>query len=318
MSEDKLIRSCSIWRALEVVGDKPTLLLLESYWLGTRRFSDFHAQTGLLKTVVSDRLQKLMAAGCIDKVLYSEKPKRYEYRGTEKLFSLYPVALTMLHWERRWGRSDGKIGIVLTHARCNEPMEPTPVCRDCRETIDPRDVDWAEGPGVGVMPALYSRRRRSRGAVESAAQTTLFDEIAEIIGDRWSTLIIRSVFTSINSFNEIQDDTQMATNVLTERLTHLMSLGVLRKSDRQADRKVLYKLTAKGRDIYPILLALMEWGDQWYAAEEGPPLILSHRPCRSPLHLDLMCSNCGDGVSYPEIHFEINPAREKNQRAKLA
>ena len=96
----KYIRTCSIWRALEVIGDKPTLLIMESYWMGSRRFADFQAQTGLLKTVISNRLQKLIDAGCMEKVLYSQRPRRFEYRATEKFLDIYPTALCMLHWER--------------------------------------------------------------------------------------------------------------------------------------------------------------------------------------------------------------------------
>jgi DNA-binding HxlR family transcriptional regulator len=298
MASPKYIRTCSIWRSLEIVGDKPSLLLLESYWLGTRRFSAFQKQTGLLKTVVSDRLAKLVAAGCFEKVLYSERPKRFEYRGTQKFYDLYPIALSMLHWEQKWGATDGKIQLSLVHKNCGQITQPHAVCGDCKIEVDARDVSWSEGPGVGLMPAEYSRRRRKETSV-NAIKTPLFDEIADLIGDRWSTLIMRSVFTNLNSYQDICEDTAMATNVLAERLTRLCATGFLQKKD------ATYRLTEKGRGIYPILLALMEWGDKWYADPEGPPLILTHKPCGNALKSAIICPQCGENVTKGDIRFEF-------------
>ncbi len=299
MTQTKYIRTCSIWRALEVVGDKPILLLLESYWLGTRRFSDFQRQTSLLKSVISNRLQKLVDAGCFQKTLYSTKPERYEYRGTEKLLDLYPVALSMFYWEQKWGRVNGKILLSLIHKTCRQQTLPKPVCNGCRVEIDPRDVTWAEGPGVGLMPAVYGRRRRKTRS-EKDLITPLFDEIADIIGDRWSALIIRSVFTNLNTYQDICDDTAIATNILAERLERLCTMAIVEKNNG------VYKLTPKGRDIYPILIALMEWGDKWYAAPEGPPLLLTHKSCQEPLKHQMACTSCGESVVAQDIEFEFS------------
>ncbi len=298
MAPIKHIRTCSIWRALDVLGDKPTLLLLESYWLGSRRFSAFQKQTGLLKPVISNRLNKLITAGCFKKVLYSERPKRYEYKGTEKLLDLYPVALSMLHWEQKWGQLEEKYKISLIHKTCGQVTQPRPACKNCRSDIDARDVSWSEGPGVGTMPALYSRRRRKVTSTPEQ-HTPLFEDIADIIGDRWATLIIRSVFTNLNSFQDICDDTAIATNILSERLEYLCGINILEK------KQSLYKLTSKGRDIYPILISLMEWGNKWYGSSEGPPLLLTHKLCQAPLANQIICSECDHDISFNEIEFEL-------------
>jgi len=298
MSKTKYIRTCSICRALDVIGDKPTLLIIESYWLGTRRFSGFQKQTGLLKTVVSDRLKKLIDAGCLEKVLYSEKPKRYEYRATRKLNDFYPVALSMLSWEQKWGSVTGKIQVSLVHKSCGKVTRPESVCEDCRVEVDPRDVAWKEGPGVGLMPVNYHRRRRETRS-QQESETPLFEEIIGIIGDRWSALIVRSIFSNLNSYQDICDDTGIATNILAERLQALTRKGIIKKQSS------IYKLTSKGRAIYPILLALMEWGDKWYATEEGPPLYLTHKPCNNSLKSRMACSECGETITMNDIEFEF-------------
>ncbi|MGJ8562798.1 MAG: winged helix-turn-helix transcriptional regulator [Alphaproteobacteria bacterium] len=298
MTSPKYIRTCSICRALDVIGDKPTLLILESYWLGTRRFSHFQKQTGLLKTVVSDRLKKLVDAGCFKKTPYSERPKRFEYRGTRKFYDLYPVALSMLQWEQNWGTVDGKIQVNLVHKTCGQATQPQCVCLDCRLEINPRDIAWKEGPGVGMMPAVYNRRRRSSNSTQEPT-TQLFEEIVDVIGDRWSALIIRSIFTNLNSYQDICDDTGIATNILAERLERLSETGIIKKQGS------VYKLTPKGRAIYPILLALLDWGDKWYATEDGPPLYLTHKPCNTALKSQMACSECGESITMNDIDFEF-------------
>lgn len=316
-SKEKLIRSCSIWRALEVIGDKPTILLLESYWLGARKFSEFSRHTGLLKTVVSDRLQKLVEEGCLRKAQYSSKPVRYEYHGTEKLFGIYPIAMTMLHWERKWSGAQNKVDIELRHTDCGQLTTPAPVCGACRAPIDPRDVQWQEGPGVGEMNALYSRRRRSKSTAQEQSQTRLFDTLAGIIGDRWSMLIIRALFTGNSAFNEIQEDSQIATNILTERLTFLLEQKILSKTSARGELRQRYKLTARGLDIYPVILAMMGWGDRWFADENGPPVLLFHKPCNQDLNMAIACSACEKDVSYENIEFQLRDT-DQSQSTSLS
>ena len=297
---------------MEIIGDAPTLLILENFWFGARRFDDFVSGTSLIKTVVSDRLQKLVEANCLKKVQYLKRPPRYEYRATQKLLDFYHGSLAMLYWERKWGEQRDKVAIVLRHKSCGEIIDPIPSCGSCKSAIDARDFLWREGPGVGKMLARYGRRRRRSAATQARTNATaLLDSITRIIGDRWATLIVRSVFTNLNRFDQILDDTQMATNVLSERLEELCADGVLKKEPYQ-DRPVryAYKLTEMGRDIYPILLFLMKWGDKWYAAPEGAPLILTHKPCgATPFDPDITCSACGESISLGDLEFEMNKPR---------
>ena len=281
------------------------LLLMESYWLGARRFDEFCERTGILKSVVSDRLKRLIENDCLKKVEYSKRPQRFEYRATEQFYDFYPTALAMLHWERQWGSKKDQTIVRLRHNTCGSLTSPRPVCKSCRQEIDARDISWKPGPGVGVMRAAYQRRRRSI-LTERSEQTPLFDEIAQIIGDRWSTLILRSVFTGLGGFQEILDDTAISTNILSERLAELCEKGVLRRAGDDADgRRANYRLTDKGRAIYPILLSLLNWGDKWRPSPKGPPLLLTHRKCGRPLKLDLACSCCDESVKMRDTSYEF-------------
>ena len=308
----KLIQTCSIWRALDIVGDAPTLLIVQSYWLGVRRFDEFCRQTGLLKPVVSDRLKRLINNECLIKVAYSEKPKRYEYKATEKLIDLFPLALAMLHWERQWGQKPGKLKVVLTHKSCGNITEPFPACSSCKTELSPLDVSWETGPGVGMMEASYRARRRQ--TTKLSGNTNLQDEIIQFIGDRWAMLILRSIFTGINQFQEILKVTAIATNMLSNRLAELCDEGILVTTGVPSDsRRIEYKLTKKGLSIYPIIISLLQWGDKWLPSPEGPPLLLTHTVCGNPLKFEMVCSSCQQETSAKDLTYtlQINNSRSK-------
>jgi DNA-binding HxlR family transcriptional regulator len=300
-----LIRSCSIWRALEVVGDTPTLLILEAAFLGARRFDDFWRETRLFKALLSDRLKKLVEAGLMEKMPYQERPLRFRYRLSGKGRDLYPVALALLQWEKDWGDADaGARTIRLVHKPCGAEFRPTPACGSCGDAIDATRVDWQEGPGVGWMPPIYSRRRQLREQVGEGS--LLFREAAQLMGDRWAGLILRALFTDIRSFDGIRADAGMATNILSERLQWLTARGVIRHLpiEGQPGRHE-YRLTRKGVSWYPALLMLMVWGDRYYVSPAGPPLLLTHRDCGGPLNPRMVCSNCGEPLEAHDVEFSF-------------
>jgi DNA-binding HxlR family transcriptional regulator len=310
MSPPKFIRTCSIWRALEVVGDTSVLLIIEAAWIGARRFDQFRARTGLLQTLLSDRLKRLVAAEVFEKVIYSDSPPRFEYRLTRKGRDLYWPALMMLRWERRWGSNDGKLQLRMHHRTCGKVFEPVPTCLKCGDEISARDVDWTEGPGVGWMSARYSRRRQQRHAAELSSG--LMVDVAQITGDRWASLILRSIFTGLRRFDEIHRDTAMATNILSERLSWLTAQGVIRAHDLPG-RRSEYRLTEKGIDYYPVLLMLLQWGDKYYVSPEGPPLLLRHKADGHDLEPAVTCSCCSQPVEPHDVTFEVieaSPERE--------
>src|SRR5438876_11226190 len=92
-------QNCSIARALEVVGERWTLLIVRDAFLGLRRFEQFQESLGIARNVLTDRLNRLVDEGVLDRVRYSERPERYEYRLTQKGRDL-SLALTAL---RQWG-----------------------------------------------------------------------------------------------------------------------------------------------------------------------------------------------------------------------
>lgn len=305
MNAPTMIRTCSIWRSLEVVGDTPSLLILEASWLGERRFDGFRERTGMLKALLSDRLKKLVAAGLFETRQYCAAPPRHEYILTAKGRDVYWTSLMMLRWEMGWAKS-GKIAVTLTHTPCGNRFVPEPACGSCGQTFDATRVDWKEGPGVGLMAPLYSRRRQQRDSLETA--TSLMNEAAQLMGDRWASLIMRSIFTGITRYDDIRQDTAMATNILSERLRWLESIGVIRQRPDPAEpSRNEYRVTRKGVEYYPVLLMLMRWGDRYYVSPEGAPVVLFHKDCGKSLDPQVVCSCCRKPIKPEDVTFEIAP-----------
>jgi DNA-binding HxlR family transcriptional regulator len=113
-----------------------------------------------------------------------------------------------------------------------------------------------------------------------------------IIGERPTFLVLREAFNGVRRFADIQRRTAMPRQVLSERLARLVDEGLLRKvpyQDSGQRRRDEYRLTAKGLDLYPVLLALMAWGNQYAVGPEGPQVLLRHRDCGEPVELHVSC-----------------------------
>ena len=114
-----------------------------------------------------------------------------------------------------------------------------------------------------------------------------------ILGERPTFLVLREAFNGVRRFDDMQRRTGMPRQVLSQRLARLVAEGLLRKVPyRQAGQRSRdeYRLTDKGLDLYPVLVALMEWGDRYEGGADGPPVLLRHRDCGEPVRLQLSCT----------------------------
>jgi DNA-binding HxlR family transcriptional regulator len=115
----------------------------------------------------------------------------------------------------------------------------------------------------------------------------------EVIGERWTLLIVRNAFYGVKRFDDHQRWLGIARNVLQSRLERLVEEGILRKEPYQErPPRYEYRLTQKGRDLWPVLVMLVQWGDR-YTADEGPPIVLKHKGCGGGIDPHLRCDRCG-------------------------
>ena len=135
----------------------------------------------------------------------------------------------------------------------------------------------------------------------------------ELIGDRWTLLILRDAFRGVRRFDEIQRDLGIARNLLADRLQKLVEHGILEKRQYQ-DRpaRFEYRLTPKGVDLSPALVALMRWGDK-HLAGEHVPTVLVHDRCGEPLDQTFVCWHCDTTVVPTAIRSR--PGGRKETRA---
>ncbi|BBK34793.1 HxlR family transcriptional regulator [Stella humosa] len=160
--------ACSIARALAIVGDRWTMLVLREAFFGVRRFEDFQRLTGASPRLVSDRLAKLVAEGVMDKRPYQDRPVRHEYRLTAKGRELHPVMVMLSLWGQRWMGDPARPPVRLVHRAdrggCGRATRPTLVCAECAGPIAPGDI------AVEFSPA-YAAERAARADPEGRAGT---------------------------------------------------------------------------------------------------------------------------------------------------
>jgi len=137
-----------------------------------------------------------------------------------------------------------------------------------------------------------------------------------VIGDRWTLLVLREAFLRTRRFEDFQAHLGATRHVLADRLQKLVDNGIFERVPYQ-DRppRCEYKLTEKGRDLYPVIVSLLGWGDRWMTDADGPPVELVHRQCGHQMVPVPACPHCGEPVGARDVTARLSQAlREQRQR----
>lgn len=125
----------------------------------------------------------------------------------------------------------------------------------------------------------------------------------EAVGERWSFLILRGVFNGLHHFEEFQSTLGIARNILSNRLGRLVENEILRREPDPSDRrKIAYKLTEKGRELLPVLIALRQWGERWVSGVPSNPVLVD-RDSRRPVAPIAVCAADGRSLSLSELEW---------------
>lgn len=129
----------------------------------------------------------------------------------------------------------------------------------------------------------------------------------EVVGERWTLLILRDAFVGVHRFGDFAQRLGVARNILQDRLERLVEHGLLEKVPYQ-ERPLRheYHLTQSGRDLWPILVALLKYGDRHFAPE-GPPLVLRHRECGGEADDRRICGRCGAHLELDDVELRRGP-----------
>lgn len=127
-----------------------------------------------------------------------------------------------------------------------------------------------------------------------------------VVGDAWTLLVLREVFAGVTRFDALQRNLGIASNVLAARLRHLEDEGILeRHAFREKPPRVEYAATEKGKELYPVLVALKRWGDRWkLGGKRRSAYRYVHVPCGAEANSILVCAHCGEPVGPDNVRRE--------------
>jgi DNA-binding HxlR family transcriptional regulator len=155
---------------------------------------------------------------------------------------------------------------------------------------------------VGVATERAMRWKELDREACSVARTV------SILGDRWTLLVLRDCFLKVRRFEDFQARLGITRHVLADRLRKLVAAGVLERVPYQDHPpRHEYRLTPKGLDLHPVLLALVGWGDRHMAGDAGPPILHRHRVCGHDFTAVTACSECGAAVGPRDVEVRPGP-----------
>ena len=130
---------------------------------------------------------------------------------------------------------------------------------------------------------------------EVAAQECSIARALSVVGDGWMLMILRDAFRGKRRFSEFEAGTQAPPTVVSDRLKRMVDIGLLNRVEYQTHpSRHEYRLTDKGRDLYPVLLMLSRWGDSYVGDGHGAPVRYTHRDCEHDADPKVTCAHCGD------------------------
>jgi DNA-binding HxlR family transcriptional regulator len=149
-----------------------------------------------------------------------------------------------------------------------------------------------------------------------AKQNCSIARTLSILGERWTLIVLTELFLGRTRFEEIQEERGIASNILSQRLATLVEHGIAeRRRYSEHPERFEYHLTDKGRDLLPVQLALVRWGDK-YMAEDGPPVEAVHTECDHAFQMVPTCSHCGAEIKRGTVEARLGPGATKRQRER--
>ncbi len=295
MSEGGGIQASSLVRALNVVGDAWTVLILKEAFMGVRRFNEFQENLGIPRQTLALRL-----AALADNQIFYKKPTLHrtlvqEYHLTPKGLDIYDFIVSIWKWHKQYDIGPNFLPEKLIHKPCGRSLEARMVCRACHEPVERADIRIRSGDGAGIDPKPAARNSRLNDAAFGKASGGDASRMvaATVVGDRWSNLVLEAMFRGINTFQAIKNELDIASNILSSRLKKLTEMGLV--TSLSEGRRIDYSVTERGEGLYEVFLSLSNWGDRWLSGSAGAPHILVHHDDHV-LDARYVCVHCSKAV----------------------
>lgn len=289
----------AIARALSLLGDEWSLLVVRHAFGGVRRYGGWKQALPISDAVLTDRLAALVDAGVL-----ARRPSG-DYALTERGTGLWPVLLSIWSWEQRYVAGQADRLPRMVHRTCGTGFRPVLSCAVCGDAVAMADVSvgLAEGQDFARSAPVGGNRRRTGSRGHAGAG--LFPETMALLGSRWSSAVLGAACLGAGRFTDFQQMTGAPPAVLSERLRSFVSVGVLEEGS--------YRLTAKGQAFFPVVSTALAWGERWYG-EPGSPAV-DARHDGHPFLPQLACSMCervlaGEDVRVTEAVEQAHEGRD--------
>lgn len=263
--------------AYGIIGDGWTQLILREAFFGAKRFSDWGNALPIPRTVLSGRLKCLVKNKILAEVI-PDGQKRKEYRLTPMGLDLCGVSIIQGQWERFYAPNNiqKNYAISFYDVRDNVNFDVAVFDKVGGKKIDAFDVRFI--PESHLKPQIVPTKRRwKRNNIDT--ERPLMERSVDILGDYWTFLVFGSVMLGVRRFDELLNATNMAPNILSDRLSRLCDDGVLFKQAYQEKPvRLEYHLTIAGFDLHPWLMALYGWAERWvYGVDDSPLKLVSKK-----------------------------------------
>jgi len=317
MAKPKILPKSSVNRALNALGDRWSLLIIQQAFLGTSRFEEFRSRCDIPRSTLSNRLKSLLANQILELRPHRDGMERQSYHLTPRGLALLDVMLSSWAWGIRWGMSSEGLPKSIIHQGCGKPMIPKLACDHCHGEVSLRSCTQEPGPGAGFEELTIQRMHRRRYGVHE-----FYDcDVVDLVGDRWTGMVIATQYFGIHRFDHMQSYLDIASNILADRLKGLEVNGILeRRLYELMPPRYEYWLTKKGMDLFPNALCLMLWADQWLADTKGPPVLVRHKPCGHVLGASVVCGECNEPLTLANIsaRLQVKPVKTGRATAKAS
>jgi DNA-binding HxlR family transcriptional regulator len=261
------------------------------------RFSQLQSRLGVARSTLTTRLNQLSLGGLL---AVSPEAVECEYQPTDSGRDFLGCLMVAMRWGDRWCFSEGSHRASARHVPCRQPLGAVLRCGECREVVTPGAVTARRpGPFVDLRP-LQRHRTPDLSLLERRGSSAIARTLG-VIGDYWTSLIIREAFLGTRRFDDFQRNVSVAPNVLSGRLKRLVAQEILYKTP-YGDWPVRheYRLTERGLDLYHVPLAMLTWGQRWLPRGESD-IHLTHRTCGRELQTILSCDQCGEPLNREDI-----------------
>ena len=272
---------------LGLLGDEWTLLVIQQALMGATRYGEFQARLPISHSVLSSRLQSLTRDGLLERRDYQTNPPRAEYLTTPRSRSLWPVLVSIWDWERHWVPDHAGTLPAMRHTACGGDFAPQLTCRSCGEAVSEKDVVAQWGPSGSWARSVPTAATRRRSAADQRnGEAGLFPQTMSVLGNRWAFALLVAAFVGVSRFTDFQTQLGAPPGSVADRLSIFVANGVLAVTDNR------YRLTEKGRALFPVLISALQWAQRWFRAPEGPAVLLTHIACGRRFTAVMTCDQC--------------------------